>query len=361
MRQKLGYLNHLRMTRASTFLTLVCSLFAFPPGILGLERFAAASFFDPRSLNETVSPPESLTWAQHCLTSCLRACLQQTDLQLSLALKFLKWDKEEDCAYRCVHTCLSVGVENGGRIWKYQGKWPHTRFLGIQEPASALFSLFNAVSHVLGLLLLFDTRKTIAQANNRQGALSDVIRHVNRVMSMSRLWICAWIGSMVFHSRDNWATERLDYYLGNVAMTWMAYTAVMRVVLSSNTVKWLGIQRLLQMSFFGGILAHMMSGWNRMNYSQNMRVMIALMIANSCAWLSVCISIKQSFVRLFYLSTVLTYAAGALEIFDFPPMFGFLDAHAVWHLTTPYLSWMFYRFLALDALALVEHKQRRDL
>lgn len=29
-------------------------------------------------------------------------------------------------------------------------QWPFVRFLGIQEPASVLFSIFNAVGHILG-------------------------------------------------------------------------------------------------------------------------------------------------------------------------------------------------------------------
>ncbi|EKX31633.1 hypothetical protein GUITHDRAFT_82927 [Guillardia theta CCMP2712] len=283
----------------------------------------------------------------------------QADIPLSLLLRILDWDQDEDCAYRCLHACLAVAIDNGGRMWKYKGKWPHTRFLGMQEPASVLFSFFNAVSHVLGFKLLFEIRRNMVRTAGSTVVDRNLVEHVERLLAMSLLWVSAWMGSMVFHSRDNWATERLDYYLGNVAMVWMVYSAVMRAAIIHEAISGVTTQRVLQLSLFGGVMAHIISGWHKMNYSQNMQVMIVLMVANTCAWLSVCLKMKHNFVRLFYISTGLTYAAGALEIFDFPPVAGSLDAHAVWHLATPYLSWMFYRFLAQDAIGLVEQQAKR--
>ena len=96
---------------------------------------------------------------------------------------------------------------------------------------------------------------------------------------------------------------RLDYYLGNVAMAWMVYSAAMRAAIIHEAVSGVTTQRVLQLSLFGGVMAHIISGWQKMNYSQNMQVMIVLMVANTCAWLSVCLKMKHNFVRLFYIST----------------------------------------------------------
>ena len=38
-----------------------------------------------------------------------------------------------------------------------------------------------------------------------------------------------------------------------------------------------------------------------------------------------------------------------LEIYDFPPYEGFLDAHAVWHATTVPLTYMWWSFIKDDA------------
>lgn len=39
---------------------------------------------------------------------------------------------------RCVHSCIAENVRRGGKVWKFRGKWPHHRFLGMQEPVRNL-------------------------------------------------------------------------------------------------------------------------------------------------------------------------------------------------------------------------------
>ena len=40
--------------------------------------------------------------------------------------------------------------------------------------------------------------------------------------------------------------------------------------------------------------------------------------------------------------------AMALEVFDFPPFYSLVDAHAIWHLVTPILIPIFYSFVFND-------------
>ena len=39
-----------------------------------------------------------------------------------------------ECDLRCAHGCLGENLKRGGRLWKYHGKWPQHRLLGMQEP-----------------------------------------------------------------------------------------------------------------------------------------------------------------------------------------------------------------------------------
>lgn len=57
-----------------------------------------------------------------------------------------------------------------------------------------------------------------------------ILRHHARLEVMSCLWIVAWISSAIFHTRDTWLTERLDYNSGNIAMGYMVYLSVARGV-----------------------------------------------------------------------------------------------------------------------------------
>ncbi|RTG85459.1 uncharacterized protein DC041_0004827 [Schistosoma bovis] len=53
------------------------------------------------------------------------------------------WDCESECKYRCMWNTVSALEKNGWPVPQFNGKWPFIRLCGIQEPASAIFSLLN--------------------------------------------------------------------------------------------------------------------------------------------------------------------------------------------------------------------------
>ena len=53
--------------------------------------------------------------------------------------------------------------------------------------------------------------------------------------------------------------------------------------------------------------------------------------------------------------------AALCEVFDFPPVFGYIDAHATWHGLTVPLVFFWYRFWSLDAkYEVMASKQKTD-
>jgi len=82
-------------------------------------------------------------------------------------------------------------------IQQFYGKWPFYRLLGIQEPASTLFSIMNFVSHYKGY------RRVRKLGEFEYGWL---------LMIFSLSGMNTWIWSSVFHSRDTLLTEKLDYF-----------------------------------------------------------------------------------------------------------------------------------------------------
>ena len=42
-------------------------------------------------------------------------------------------------------------------------------------------------------------------------------------------------------------------------------------------------------------------------------------------------------------------ACALAELMDFPPVYGLLDAHALWHCGTPATVWLWYQFARRDA------------
>ena len=77
-------------------------------------------------------------------------------------LTVLGWSCSEECRYQCQWRTInylmspSVGV-TWNNIPQFHGKWTFKRFLGIQEPASALFSLINLLSTLIGWLIYHRT------------------------------------------------------------------------------------------------------------------------------------------------------------------------------------------------------------
>lgn len=47
---------------------------------------------------------------------------------------------------------------------------------------------------------------------------------------------------------------------------------------------------------------------------------------------------------------VLVNVAMLLEVLDFPPILGVLDAHSLWHAATAPLAYLFYSFIECDTL-----------
>lgn len=60
-------------------------------------------------------------------------------------------------------------------------------------------------------------------------------------------------------------------------------------------------------------------------------------------------SYRPKFVGKAGIFVLLTTAATALELLDFPPWKGVIDAHALWHLATAPIAFFWYDFLVQDS------------
>ncbi|WPT17932.1 Post-GPI attachment to proteins factor 3 [Picochlorum sp. SENEW3] len=103
-------------------------------------------------------------------------------------------------------------------VYKYHGKWPFVRILGMQEPASVVLSLLNLGANVNCILLL---RKYVwsmepATGVERMGFSHRFLWYGHFILASN-----AWIWSAVFHSRDTAMTERLDYFSAGAVMILM--------------------------------------------------------------------------------------------------------------------------------------------
>ncbi|KAK3278432.1 hypothetical protein CYMTET_13631 [Cymbomonas tetramitiformis] len=108
----------------------------------------------------------------------------------SWILRATSWSCEDDCKYECMHRRSAQLKAHGYPVLKFHGKWPFYRVLGIQEFASAVFSLLNLVAHLVGM------RRASAAVS-----APNVYKHWWIIRAHSWVNINGWFWSTVFHAR----------------------------------------------------------------------------------------------------------------------------------------------------------------
>lgn len=298
------------------------------------------------------------------------------------------------------------GLPVGHQV-QFHGKWPFHRldlsalpwfpFLPLklvtalllpklQEPFSVFFSLGNLYAHYRGLQQLRNL--------SHRGRMTEGKRLAKVYETYAWSGIVAWIASVVFHARDVDWTERADYFAAAGTMLVGLWAGVVRVKgwyssyahrreKPTNTTRHRSQRRAAPLAWTLAVAAvfalhcSYLGSRDRFDYTYNMQfnVLVALLtIALWTAWsyrqsrlpnpsnfsrrqLSSYPSARARFRAPHYLSPLLPLILlpllTTLELLDFAPVgFGtglrLLDAHALWHLSTIPVVWMWYRFLIKD-------------
>lgn len=210
--------------------------------------------------------------------------------------------------------------------------------LGLQEPASVLFSLLNLAAN------LYMIRK--------------FRRKVRRDSPNYWMWhifcgICcnAWLCSIIFHARDLPQTELLDY---GFAYSMVLASMVCMILRMCHNRSWVvrGLVTLFCLLFFVNHFVYLSVG--KFNYAFNMKINVITGIIAGTGWL---VWYAVSRKKRIYAWKMMTFQVCAalcltLELADFPPLFYTFDAHSLWHLATVPLTVLFYNFIIDDCVQL---------
>jgi post-GPI attachment to proteins factor 3 len=320
---------------------------------------------------------------QLCVDELLRTHCPQGP-QRSLASILTSWHCLDESRYECMHAITDMRSNKGEETLQYYGKWPFWRVMGMQEPASVIFSLMNLAVHWQGALLV---KRRIPDAHPMK------IYYV----AWSYTSINAWVWSSVFHTRgvfdsrnrrsalahsllDLPSTEKLDYFSAAATILYAFYAVVVRFFhlyplpptrLSTSKVPpsspthsraWVIWTSVCALTYLGH-LTYLLS-LSRFDYTYNMAFGVGVGIAHNLLWTAYSLPSRWTVLRRFpfkpftyrppYVSkaavfVALTMAATGLELFDFPPWRRTIDAHSLWHFVTVPISIMWYNFLVEDA------------
>ncbi|QIW94849.1 hypothetical protein AMS68_000367 [Peltaster fructicola] len=300
----------------------------------------------------SASTGDRLPEFKSCVTDCVTANCGPAGLSVPIEHQLLLWTCPQECDYTCQHIITDERLEREPQyiepIVQFHGKWPFFRFLGMQEPFSVLFSLFNFVAH--------------------QWGLGKIREHIPESYSLRKyyMWfgycgLASWLFSMIFHSRDFKLTERLDYFAAGMSVMYGLYYTPIRIfrldrteVDTTTTRRKESFVRVWTIFCLSAYLLHISYlSFYRFDYTYNMAANVAVGIVQNVLWTGFSITRFRKVGRLWAAWPGLIVAwivlAMSLELFDFPPWWRMLDAHALWHLGTvgPTIWW--YNFLVKDA------------
>lgn len=267
-------------------------------------------------------------------------------------LELLQWDCEADCKYLCMWALEESKAPTGGTApEKYYGKWPFLRLAGAQEPASVVFSAANLGANVACLVAILGAkrRRKVAPADTKAAGIGSST-------TLRALWVThfllasnAWLWSSVFHCRDTHRTERLDYFSAGALVAFNLFLTLARTVGVSSpaTLCLLGVPITL------GYVRHVHSMLTVLfDYGKHVKLCIAAGAVQTGAWGVWALATPRGRVHpgrwalLAFMGAV--NVAMLLEVLDFPPLWGVLDAHALWHAATAPLTALWFKFVEAD-------------
>ncbi|KAJ1673214.1 hypothetical protein EV182_005674 [Spiromyces aspiralis] len=307
------------------------------PAALTVAILAAVSLFAATSITVLASTGDRSWQFKKCVADCVEAVCTLGH-RLPLHLRLLLWDCPSDCDYRC-QRALTMHAQRQtppGQIHQYYGKWPFVRLLGIQEPASVVFSVLNGYAHYRNWAKI----KTCLQHNN-------FIRPWLLLFVVVGTWTWAW--SAIFHTRDFPFTEKMDYYSAGLSTLYLFFVGLVYLfeIRDGVTIRRLAVTLAIPYLLHVGYLQFV-----HFDYSYNMAANAGVSLLSAVVWAG---SAYQSYKRgysLWWKPLVLiglTVAAFSLEAFDFPPLMDTFDAHSLWHLATIPIIDAWYDYLIRDA------------
>ncbi|XKL63358.1 hypothetical protein PGB90_005722 [Kerria lacca] len=241
----------------------------------------------------------------------------------------LLWSCHDNCEYECMWPMVRTCLKNNWNVPQFNGKWPFMRWLGMQEPASAIFSLFNLVSSI--------------------SMYRQFYKAVRNISSMYWIWtmhvvvsINTWFWSIIFHVRDIPFTERMDYISASSFIYYTFYAFGYRILLFQNLfTKILFICGCL-FFFVQHIMYLIMKPFD---YHYNLDNLLLIGITTGIGTLFWCIYNWKNIHHVKYAAmyVTLTMLVALFEIFDFAPILWTFDAHSLWHLMTIPLPYFLYK------------------
>ncbi|KAI1383243.1 Per1-like protein [Hypoxylon trugodes] len=279
---------------------------------------------------------------------CVQVCARENcdpnnnPTHIPIHRRLLLWTCPQECDYTCQHIITQQRLATSQPITQFHGKWPFIRVLGIQEPFSVIFSLGNLAAHNWGLTKL-----------RRELPASYPLRKYYIMFAF--FGGASWVFSTLFHTRDFAVTEQLDYFAAGASVLYgMYYTPVRVFRLDRPTPRRESVLRLWTILCCIMYIAHVayLKLW-KWNYTYNMAANVTVGLVQNALWSYFSWKRwkenRQTWAIWPGVAVAWLMMVMSLELLDFPPLWGALDAHSLWHLGTIGPTILWYNFMVKDS------------
>ncbi|XP_072029419.1 post-GPI attachment to proteins factor 3-like isoform X2 [Amphiura filiformis] len=290
---------------------------------------------------------------QNYLRKCLIANCSSQDKLMHFEevqphyMQLLGWNCKEECKYHSMWNTVHHFIKHKLEVPQFYGKWPFIRILGIQEPASVIFSVLNGLANIY---MIWRMRQRIP----KKAPMCNIWQGYAMIASV------AWVFSTIFHARDVGWTEYLDYFAAfalTITGLWTACIRIFAYQRDSMNVKIAVPITLVLLCIYVRHVYYLAK--IHFDYGYNMKVNVIVGICMSLLWVSW--SLYRIKRQPYLWKTIATVIIGnllvLLELMDFPPLLWTFDAHSLWHAGTSPMPLLFFSFCIDDSLYLLQYSE----
>jgi len=240
-------------------------------------------------------------------------------------------------------------------VLKYFGHWAYIRILSVQEPASAFFSFCNAIPHFLQLMQM-DLYSSYNKSKQKNMGGNYYFMEI-WLKPYPFIAILAWLASTLYHIRKTAESTLFDFCAALLFLSYGLLLTVRRLLGPACPAPLLFFLVTVAGGLFTLRLQAMVLGHIR--FDVHMELCIAIAVITVSLWMIWLLSTGMGWIgypstpknRMMCLGLQVAFSvASSLEIFDFPPIWGHFDAHALWHAATVPLGFLWYSFWFHDSL-----------
>ncbi|GFY84277.1 Per1-like family protein [Actinidia rufa] len=255
----------------------------------------------------------------------------------------------DKCFQHCKFSSDGIPIDGrkreklGDKPVKYHGKWPLWRVYGIQEPISVALSALNLAMQFHGWVSFFIlvNYNLPLRPNKRTYYEFTGLLHLYGLLAMN-----SWFWGTVFHSRDVELTEKLDY---SSAVALLGFSLIVSI-LRAFSVRDEASRVMVAAPLIAFVSTHILYlNFYQLDYGLNKKVCVGMGVAQLLIWAVWAYVTHHPSRWKLWVVVIGGSLVMLLEIYDFPPYWKFVDAHAIRNATAIPLTFLWWSFIRDDA------------